>query len=91
MTFQTGLDISKVIHSFADYTGCLIRNEQLSEVKRCFTVAGVLYRNGSNVLRNAIENAFLYPLSPFLCSKHVALLPLSLKHIRIQQLQTIAI
>ncbi|MEC5147946.1 hypothetical protein [Chitinophaga sp. 212800010-3] len=83
--------ISKVIHTFADYTGRMIRNEQLQEVKRCFTVAGVLYHNGSSVLRNAIESAFLYTLSPLLCGKHKELLPLSLRNIRIQHLQTIAL
>jgi len=83
--------ISKVIHTFADYTGRMIRNEQLHEVKRCFTVAGVLYHNGSNALRNAIESAFMYTLSPLICGKHKELLPLSLKNVRIQHLQTIAI
>lgn len=83
--------VSKVIRTFADYTSRMIRSEQLHEVKRCFTVAGVLYHNGSNALRNAIESAFMYTLSPLLCGKHKELLPLSLKNIRIQHLQTIAI
>jgi hypothetical protein len=83
--------ISKVIHTFADYTGRMISSEQLHEVKRCFNVAAVLYHNGSNALRNAIESAFMYTLSPLLCGKHKELLPLSLKNVRIQHLQTIAI
>ncbi|HVI46319.1 MAG TPA: hypothetical protein VM802_15695 [Chitinophaga sp.] len=83
--------ISKVIHTFADYTSNMIRAEQLQEVKRCFTVAGVLYKNGSGALRNAIESVFMYALSPLLCSKHKQLLPSSLQTIRIQHLQTIAI
>lgn len=83
--------ISKVIHTFADYTGRMIRSEQLHEVKRCFNVAAVLYHNGSSALRNAIESAFMYTLSPLLCGKHKELLPLSLKNVRIQHLQTIAI
>lgn len=83
--------ISKVIHTFADYTGKMIRSEQLHEVKRCFNVAAVLYHNGSSALRNAIESAFMYTLSPLLCGKHKELLPLSLKNVRIQHLQTIAL
>lgn len=83
--------ISKVIHTFAGYTGRMIRSEQLYEVKRCFNVAAVLYHNGSSALRNAIESAFMYTLSPLLCGKHKELLPLSLKNVRIQHLQTIAI
>ncbi|MET3875365.1 MULTISPECIES: DUF7674 family protein [Chitinophaga] len=83
--------ISKVIHTFAGYTGRMIRSGQLHEVKRCFNVAAVLYHNGSSALRNAIEGAFMYTLSPLLCGKHKELLPLSLKNVRIQHLQTIAI
>lgn len=83
--------VSKVIHTFADYTGNMIRQEQLQEVKRCFTIAGVLYRNGSNVLRNAIESVFMYALSPLLCTQHRDMLPLSLKTVRLQYLQTISI
>lgn len=83
--------VSKVIHTFADYTGRMIRSEQLHEVKRCFTIAGVLYHNGSSTLRNAIESAFMYTLSPLICGKHKELLPLSLRNVRIQHLQTIAI
>jgi hypothetical protein len=83
--------VSKVIHTFADYTSRMIRGEQLQEVRRCFTIAGVLYHNGSNVLRNAIESVFMYTLSPLLCTKHKELLPLSLRNVRIQHLQTIAI
>lgn len=81
--------VSKVINTFADYTGRMIRSEHLSEVKRCFIVAGILYKNGSSALRNAIEGAFIYTLSPLLLKKHQALLPIALKTIRIQQLQTI--
>ena len=83
--------VSKVIHTFADYTGNMIRHEQLQEVKRCFTVAGVLYRNGSNALRNAIESVFIYALSPLLCTQHRDMLPSSLRTVRIQHLQTIAL
>ncbi|CAL1521237.1 hypothetical protein [Chitinophaga sp. MM2321] len=83
--------ICKVIHTFADYTGKMIREEQLQEVKRCFTIAGVLYRNGSSLLRNAIESVFMYALSPLLGMQHKALLPISLRTVRIQHLQTIAI
>ncbi|MCW3462563.1 hypothetical protein OL444_03850 [Chitinophaga sp. PC15] len=89
--FPTKGTICKVIHLFADYTGSMIRNEQLQEVRRCFTIAGVLYHNGSNVLRNAIESVFVYALSPLLHKEHSALLPAALRNLRIQHLQSIAI
>jgi hypothetical protein len=81
--------VSKVINAFADYTGRMIRSGSLGEVKHCFTMAGVLYKNGSSTLRNAIEGVFVYALSPLLLKKHQALLPLALRNVRIQQLQTI--
>lgn len=81
--------VSKVISTFAAYTLRMIRTEHLNEVRRCFTMAGVLYRNGSNALRNAIEGAYVYTISPLINKQHLALLPLSLRKIRVQQLQTI--
>ncbi|RFS23535.1 hypothetical protein DVR12_11010 [Chitinophaga silvatica] len=87
--FPAEQQISKVISTFASYTGRMIRYEHLNEVKRCFTMAGVLYKNGSNALRNAIEGAFIFTLSPLINKQHQAMLPLSLRHIRLQQLQTI--
>jgi hypothetical protein len=85
--------VCKVVHAFADYTGTMIRGGQIQEVRKCFTMAGVLYHNGSALLRNAIESVFLYALSPFLYTQYSnqpvkELLPLSLKHIRIQHIQT---
>ena len=53
------------------------------EVKQCFSVAGVLYRNGSAVLKNAIEGIFLFGISPLLDAKRLKeLLPLPLQQLR---------
>lgn len=84
----------EVIHVFADYTKRMIRGGQLSEAKKCFTIAGVLYRNGSGLLRNAIESVYLYGLSPLLDTADAAfgnrpvktLLPAVLQQARTEQL-----
>ncbi|WP_156093007.1 DUF7674 family protein [Chitinophaga rupis] len=52
----------------------------------------MLYRNGSGLLRNAIESVYLYGLSPLLdtaCNNQPvkALLPVRLQQLRIQQIQ----
>lgn len=88
--------VCKVIHDFADYTGNMIRVGEFQEVKRCFGMAAVLYHNGSQSLRNAIESVYLYALSPLLCTRHSnmpvkELLPVALRNVRIQQLQNCAV
>lgn len=84
--------VYEVIHVFTDYTRRMIRGGRLNEARKCFTIAAVLYRNGSSLLRNAIESVYLYGLSPLLdtaCNNQPlkTLLPVTLQQIRIQQIQ----
>lgn len=85
--------VYEVIHVFADYTKRMIHGGQLNETKRCFTIAAVLYHNGSSLVRNAIESVYLYAVSPLLetaCDNHPVkeLLPACLKDIRIKHIQS---
>lgn len=85
---QTG-PVTQTIRTFTAYTKQLINKGQLQEVKKCFSMAGVLYRNGSTLLKNAIEDVFLYSISPFLEAQQYVKesLPQSLKHLRNQHLK----
>ncbi|WP_291908730.1 hypothetical protein [Chitinophaga sp. CB10] len=83
--------VSKVIHSFADYTRQMIRLGRMAEVKHCFTMAAVLYHNGSALLKNAIESVYIYTLSPVLQRPAKDLLPATLRRIRTHHLQTAGI
>ncbi len=47
-------------------------------------MAGVLYKNGSRLLKDTIESVFLYGLSPFLNAPVKSLLPASLQNARRQ-------
>ncbi|KAA2244860.1 hypothetical protein F0L74_02540 [Chitinophaga agrisoli] len=90
--FRITAPVYEVVHVFTDYTKRMIRGGQLNEAKKCFTIAAVLYRNGSNLLRNAIESVYLYGLSPLLDTAYEnhpvkALLPATLQHIRIRDVQ----
>ncbi len=93
--YQVSAPLYEVIHVFADYTRRMIRGGQLNEAKKCFTIAGVLYHNGSGMLRNAIESVYLYGLSPLLDTVHAAfgnrpvkaLLPVTLQLARAQQIR----
>ena len=85
---ETGA-VTTTISALSAHTRQLIRLGNLQEVKKCFSMAGVLYRNGSNALKSAIEGVFVYALSPFLDAQPVKeLLPASLRRIRHAHLQT---
>lgn len=85
--------VCKVMDAFAAYTRNMICAGQLQETRKCFTVAAVLYRNGSRLLQHTIESVYLHALSPLLdtaCSSRPVkeLLPLALKNIRAQHTYT---
>lgn len=87
---QHGAAVTRTIGTFSMYTRQVIRLGRVQEIRRCFAVAGVLYKNGSAMLRTAIEGVFLFSISPLLDSQHVKeLLPASLRRVRNTQLQTI--
>lgn len=75
---------AKVIQAFTAYTRRMIRNDELPEIRKCFSLAGVLYKNGSRLLRESIESVFLYGLSPLLNTPVKSLLPVSLQNVRRQ-------
>ena len=97
MQLYSGRDkVSKVIYSFADYTKRMIHLGRLDEVRRCFTMAAVLYHNGSMVVKNAIECVYVYTLSPLLHTRqqHVnmkELLPVTLLRLHRHHLRTSAL
>lgn len=79
---ETGA-VTTIISAFSAHTRQLIRLGRLQEVKKCFSVAGVLYKNGSNALKSAIEGVFIYAVSPFLDTQNMKdLLPASLRQVR---------
>ncbi len=81
---QQGAVLTKIIGVFSAYTRNAIREGQVPEIRKCLSMAGVLYKNGSKGLKNAIESVFLYSISPFLDSPIKSYLPVSLRQIRHQ-------
>lgn len=45
------------------YTGDQLKAKNLTSAKRCLALADNLYNSGSNVIKNAIENVFVYSFS----------------------------
>jgi hypothetical protein len=82
--------VNAAIQAFSTHTRQLIRLGRLYEVKKCFAMAGVLYTNGSQRLRSAIEGVFIYAISPLLDGQNVKeLLPASLRQVRNHHLYNI--
>lgn len=87
---EQGGAITKTIATFSAYTKQLIRGNRTGEVKQCFSIAGVLYHNGSALLKNAIESVFLFSISPLLDAKRLKeLLPAPLQQLRYRHVQSI--
>lgn len=63
---QAGNDIYKSIRCLADLTGKLARLSDLREVKHCFDIAEKMLAEGNSIVRNAIENTYIYSLTPLL-------------------------
>ncbi len=45
------------------YTGDQLKAKNVNAVKNCLALAENLYNSGSNVIKNAIENVFVYSFS----------------------------
>ncbi len=83
--------VNSTIGVFSAHTRQLIRLGHLREVKQCFAMAGVLYKNGSKALQCAIESVFIFAVSPFLDMQQIKdLLPVSLRQVRNRHLHTIS-
>lgn len=85
-------NVHSCIRLFTEYTGKMIRIHQVDMVKHCMRVAEQLYVKGNGLIRNAIENVFVYAISSMrsCCSKgewqHIqAQMPVTLHSLYVQQ------
>ena len=60
---KVSLEIYTSIHSFIDFTRHAVEDHNLTLAKKCFALAGNLYRNGDRMVRLIIENSFIYSFS----------------------------
>lgn len=71
-----------------------IREHKFQEVKKCFDAVSRLYDQGNGVVKNAVENIYVYSLSNlFYASKEekpklLAIIPITLYTIYINQLKS---
>ncbi len=59
-------NVYKTVQCFADFTRNLAGAGNLPAVKSCIGIAEEMLEKGNNTVKNAIENVFLYTLSPIL-------------------------
>lgn len=87
------LSIFKTIQCLADYTRRKVSQHDLKTVKKCFAIADNIYSKGNRIVKNAIENVFVYSFSSLMsvCSKDVkrqlqSIMPLYLHTAYVQQI-----
>ena len=56
----------KLMNTFIDFTSTNIKEHNYQVVKRCFQIADKLYDKGNIIVKNAIENVFIYSFSRLL-------------------------
>lgn len=57
------VNIFKTIQCLANYTRCKVMQHDLKAAKKCFAIAENIYSQGNTLVKNAIENVFVYSFS----------------------------
>lgn len=85
--------LNKAIEALSAYTHRMIRLNQTGTTEKCMRLAGKLYNRGSIMVRNSIENIFVFSFGSMraCCSaeewkKISAKMPLSLSSLYVQQI-----
>jgi hypothetical protein len=72
------------IQILADITAKKMQEHDFKEVKKCFETAGHLYDQGNTIIKNAVENIYVYSFSTLLYAfsedkpKLLAIIPITL-------------
>ena len=87
------LNIFKTIQCLTDYTRVKVMQHNLRVVKKCFAIADNIYATGNALVKDAIENVFVYSFSALLnlgsrAEKRAlqALMPICLHTVYVQQI-----
>lgn len=54
------------VQSLTDFTRLMVQNRNYSMVRRCLTLAGKLYVQGNDAVKNAVENVYVFSFSSML-------------------------
>lgn len=61
-----GTNIYKAVQCFADFTKTLVHKENFTELKHCFRVAEKMLKEGNGIVKNAIENCYVFSVTGML-------------------------
>lgn len=56
-------NINTAMHILADFTNHMIVEHNYAMVQKCMNLANRIYTKGNNLIRNAVENVFVYSFS----------------------------
>ncbi|HEY4109403.1 DUF7674 family protein [Puia sp.] len=59
------------IQVLTDYTKRMALEHDFKMVGKCMTIMGKLYEKGNAVVRNAVENIFIYSFSTLMCNCNI--------------------
>ena len=86
-------NIFLVLQCLSSFTGRKVKMHDLRMVKRCFQLGEKIYSRGNTLVRDAVENIFVFSFSSFMsvCDReernHLqSLMPLSLHTVYVQQM-----
>ncbi len=60
------MNVYKDLQQFTNYTRQAVDQHNYTLAKKCFCLADSLYTNGDRIVRNAIENIFVFAFSSFI-------------------------
>ncbi|HWY38958.1 MAG TPA: hypothetical protein VNY73_10395 [Bacteroidia bacterium] len=62
---QARSSIYTTMQCFADFTKDVVQEGDISKVKTCFKIAEKMLDDGNNIVKNAIENVYVYSIGTF--------------------------
>jgi len=86
--------VYKNMHSLINYTVAMVKEHNYIAVKECFTTVDSLYDKGNNIVKNAVENVYVFALGNILhveeavSYKLLAIMPLTLYTLYINHINT---
>ncbi len=57
------LTVYAVMQQLAQHVKALLVNDAKKSIKQCFDLAGMIYKNGTPAIKNAVSNVFVYSVS----------------------------
>jgi hypothetical protein len=63
---RTTMNIYKSVQCFSDFTRHAVQDHNFNLAKKCFALAEKLYRQGDAIVKNAIENTFVFSFTSFM-------------------------